>query len=118
MRQCAPARKSALISADNKTRVIGTLSLGLERLAKRAGLGVNPSFPGAYEFAGKERFSDLFPRFLDELTDGGVVMVHPGMIDDVLRARDKLVERREEEYSLLASEAFHDAMKGAGATLA
>ncbi|MBS4083122.1 MAG: ChbG/HpnK family deacetylase [Rhizobiales bacterium] len=118
VRQCAPARKSALISADNKTRVIGTLSLGLERLAKRAGLGVNPSFSGAYEFAGKERFSDLFPRFLDELTDGGVVMVHPGMIDDVLRARDKLVERREEEYSLLASEAFHDAMKGAGATLA
>jgi predicted glycoside hydrolase/deacetylase ChbG (UPF0249 family) len=118
LRQCAPARKSDLLSADNKTRVIGTLSLGLSRLAKRAGLTVNPSFSGAYEFAGKDKFADLFPRFIGELTDGGVVMVHPGIIDDVLRARDILVERREEEYFLLGSEEFHAAMKGAKATLA
>lgn len=118
VRQCAPALKSDLLSADNKTRVIGTLSLGLSRLAKRAGLAVNPSFSGAYEFAGKDKFADLFPRFIGELTEGGVVMVHPGIIDDTLRSRDILVERREEEYFLLASEQFHAAMKGAKATLA
>lgn len=118
VRQCAPAQKSDLLSADNKTRVIGTLSLGLARLAKRAGLEVNPSFSGAYDFGGSGKFADLFPRFLGELTDGGVVMVHPGFIDEVLRSRDILVERREEEYSLLASDAFHAAMKEAGAALA
>lgn len=118
VRQCAPAQKSALISADNKTRVIGALSLGLARLARKAGLAVNPSFSGAYEFGGTEKFADLFPRFLEELTGGGVVMVHPGFIDDTLRARDILVERREEEYFLLASEAFETAMKAAGAKLA
>lgn len=118
VRQCAPAKTSALLGADNKTRVIGTLSFGLSRLAKRAGLRVNSSFSGAYEFAGQEKFSDLFPRFVRELTDGGVVMVHPGFIDDILRSRDTLVERREEEYFLLGSEKFHIAMKNAGATLA
>jgi predicted glycoside hydrolase/deacetylase ChbG (UPF0249 family) len=118
VRQCAPAQKRALLTADNKTRVIGALSIALERLANRSGLKTNPSFSGAYDFGGSDRFSDLFPRFVRELTDGGVVMVHPAFIDDVLRSRDILVERREEEYSLLVSEGFHEAMKGAGATLA
>jgi predicted glycoside hydrolase/deacetylase ChbG (UPF0249 family) len=118
VRQCAPAKKAALLTADNKTRVIGALSAGLERLAKRAGLAVNPSFSGAYDYAGREKFSALFPRFLAELTDGGVVMVHPGIADDILRSRDILVERREEEYSLLGSDGFFAAMKEAGAALA
>jgi predicted glycoside hydrolase/deacetylase ChbG (UPF0249 family) len=118
VRQCAPAQKLALLTADNKTRFIGALSVALSRLAKRARLAVNPSFSGAYDFDGPEKFADLFPRFVGELTDGGVVMVHPAFVDDVLRARDILVERREEEYFLLASEQFHAAMKDAGAILA
>jgi len=118
VRQCAPARTAALIASDNKTRVIGTLSLGLSRRARRAGLLVNPSFSGAYDFGGTEKFETLFRRFVGELTDQGVVMVHPAYIDDVLRARDTLIERREEERSLLASDKFHAAMKDAEATLA
>lgn len=118
VRQCAPAMTSALISADNKTRVIGTLSLGLARLAKRYRLATNPSFSGAYDYEGREKFENLFPRFIAELTEGGVVMVHPGFIDDVLCSRDKLIDRREEERSLLASDRFHAAMKDAKATLA
>jgi predicted glycoside hydrolase/deacetylase ChbG (UPF0249 family) len=117
VRQCAPAKKLALLTADNKTRFIGALSVALERLAKRAGLAVNPSFSGAYEFAGPDKFEILFPRFIRELTDRGVVMVHPAHVDDVLRSRDTLVERREEEYAFLASGGFHDAMKSAGAVL-
>jgi predicted glycoside hydrolase/deacetylase ChbG (UPF0249 family) len=118
VRQCAPANNRMLLSADNKTRVIGLLSLNFVRLAKKLGVRVNPSFSGAYDFAGNEKFEDLFPRFVSELTDGGVVMVHPGYIDDVLRSRDKLVGRRKEEHALLASEQFHAAMKDARAALA
>jgi predicted glycoside hydrolase/deacetylase ChbG (UPF0249 family) len=118
VRQCAPAQKFTLFNADNKTRFIGALSIALARLARRAGLIVNPSFSGAYEFAGKEKFEDLFPRFVGELTDRGVVMVHPAYVDDVLRSRDILVERREEEFAFLASDKFHAAMKNAGAVLA
>lgn len=117
VRQCAPAQKRALLTADNKTRVIGALSMAFARLAQRAGLSLNPSFSGAYSFAGEEKFDDLFPRFIGELTDRGVVMVHPGFIDDTLRARDTLVERREEEYAFLNSDAFSRAMESADAIL-
>jgi predicted glycoside hydrolase/deacetylase ChbG (UPF0249 family) len=117
VRQCAPAQKLALLTADNKTRFIGALSIALERLAKRAGLAVNPSFSGAYDFDSAAKFEDLFPRFIGELTDGGVVMVHPAHVDDMLRSRDTLVERREEEYAYLAGSKFLDAMKSAEASL-
>ncbi len=118
VRQCAPARKSALLTADNKTRFLGILSLNFRRLARKAGVPVNPSFSGAYDYFGAEKFEDLLPRFLSELTDGGVMMCHPGYVDDVLRSRDILREPREAERLLLASERFPVAMKAAGATLA
>lgn len=117
VRQCAPLHKSKLLTADNKTRLIGALSIDFVRLAKRSGLITNPSFSGAYDYSGTEKFEDLFPRFVGELGNGGVMMCHPAHIDDVLRSRDILVERRKEEHSLLASEQFHVAMKAAGATL-
>ncbi len=118
VRQCAPAQKRMLLSADNKTRVIGALSLNFVRRAKKLGIRVNPSFSGAYDYAGNGKFGELLPRFLHELTDGGVMMCHPGFVDDVLRSRDLLQRRREEEHAVLESEAFHAAMKNAGAALA
>ncbi len=117
-RQCAPARKATLLRADNKTRFLGLLSLNFIRLAKKAGVPVNPSFSGAYDYAGGTRFAELFPRFLAELTDDGVMMCHPGYIDEILRSRDILREPREQEHSLLASEQFLTAMRDAGASLA
>ncbi|MBX3523472.1 MAG: ChbG/HpnK family deacetylase [Xanthobacteraceae bacterium] len=118
VRQCAPARTHTLLTADNKTRFLGLLSLRFRRLARKAGVPVNPSFSGAYDYFGSEKFDDLIPRFINELTDGGVMMCHPGYVDDVLRARDILLAPREAEYFLLASERFPIAMKAAGATLA
>lgn len=118
VRQCAPAKKRALFTADNKTRVLGILSLNFLRLAKKFGVRTNPSFSGAYNYGGAEKFADLFPRFLREVTDGGVVMCHPGFVDETLRSRDILWDAREEEYFLLASDRFHDVMNHAGASLA
>lgn len=118
VRQCAPARKGTLITADNKTRYLGVLSLHFVRLARKAGVPVNPSFSGAYDYFGAQDFATLFPRFLDELTDGGVMMCHPGYVDDVLRARDILLGPREREHSFLAGEQFAVVMAKAEATLA
>lgn len=118
VRQCAPASASTLLSADNKTRVIGALSLNFKRLAHKYGVPVNPSFSGAYDYEGREKFEDLLPRFLRELTDGGVMMCHPGFVDEVLCSRDFLRSRREEEHSLLLSDRFIGILKDAGATLA
>lgn len=118
VRQCAPASAGKLIPADNKTRVIGALSLKFRRTAQKLGIRVNPSFSGAYNYDGADSFESLLPRFVQELTDGGVMMCHPGFVDDVLRSRDPLQARREEEYFLLKSEKFHAVLDEAGATLA
>jgi predicted glycoside hydrolase/deacetylase ChbG (UPF0249 family) len=118
VRQCGPAKMRDLITADNKTRVIGALNFAFRRQAARMGLKTNPSFTGAYSFAGPDKFSGVFPRFLDELTDGGVMMCHPGFADAILRERDTLVDRRDEEYAFLAGDDFNKVMKAAGATLA
>ncbi len=118
VRQCGPAQKRTLITAGNKTRFIGALSLTFARRAKRKGMKTNPGFSGAYEFGSASKFSDLFPRFVRELPDGGVMMCHPGHADAILHERDTLVERRDEEYAFFAGEEFNDAMKAAGATLA
>ncbi len=117
VRQCAPARKSALITAGNKTRYLGVLSLNFARLARKIGVPVNPSFSGAYDYFGTQDFATLFPQFLGELTDGGVMMCHPGHIDDVLRARDILLGPREKEHAFLASERFRFVMEKAEAAL-
>ncbi len=44
--------------------------------------------------------------FLDGLPDGGLVMCHPGFVDDVLVSLDPLTHQREREYAYLAGEPF------------
>jgi len=44
--------------------------------------------------------------FLDGLPEHGVVMCHPGFVDDVLVSLDPLTTMREVEHAYLASDAF------------
>ena len=74
--------------------------------ARAAALGVrtNPAFAGTYDFADDADFAALFPRFLDGLPDGGVVMCHPGFVDAELQRLDPLTTLREREYAFLAGD--------------
>ena len=51
--------------------------------ATRAGITFNPAFAGAYNFSKKPDFGELFERFLDALPEGGLIMCHPGFVDDI-----------------------------------
>ena len=63
-------------------------------------------------------FAALFPRFLDGLPDGGVVMCHPGVVDAELRRLDPLTTLREKEYAYFAGEAFPKLLASQGISLA
>ena len=77
----------------------------------RSGLRTNPAFAGTYEFDAAARISQpLFPRFLDRLPDGSVVMCHPGFVDAELQQLDPLTTLREQEYAFLAGDAFPAAL--------
>ncbi len=118
VRQCAPARLRSMFMGGRKTMALAWFSCGFGLQARLRGLATNPAFAGAYDFSTGEDFGSLFAGFLVELPDGGVVMCHPGFVDNELRARDSLTDRREAEYAFLAGDGLPQALKQAGATLA
>jgi chitin disaccharide deacetylase len=106
IRQCG--RGASLISklGDYKGFFLDLLSRDFQRRAAAAGLRTNPAFAGTYEFNADADFAALFPRFLDRLPEGSVVMCHPGFVDAELQRLDPLTTLREREYAFLAGDSF------------
>lgn len=106
VRQCGSRLTLAESISNPKAAVLDTLSAGFRRAASREGIAFNPAFSGAYDFTAESDFGPLMDRFLDGLPEGGLVMCHPGFVDDTLRSLDPLTTQREREYECLASDAF------------
>ena len=106
VRQCGRAATAPRPWRDAKGHLLDALSRRFRRRAKKFGVRTNPGFAGTYTFHATASFADLFPGFLDGLPDGGVVMCHPGFVDDELTALDPLTGLREQEYAYLTADAF------------
>ena len=106
IRQCGRAPAAARSFRDFKAMILDRLSGGLRSRAAKAGIAFNPAFAGAYDYIGEPDFGTLLQQFLTGLPDGGLVMCHPGFVDDTLKALDPLTTQREREYEFLASERF------------
>src|ERR1700733_5427623 len=89
-----------------KALVLDALSAQFRRRAARANIVFNPGFAGAYDFARQPDFGVLMRQFLDGLPQDGVIMCHPGMVDEVLVSLDPLTDQREREYAFLGGEHF------------
>jgi hypothetical protein len=117
VRQCGRARLGRRLH-DSKALTLDILSLGFRRKAKRLGIAVNPAFAGTYAFTTRAKFSEVFPRFLSGLPDGGLIMCHPGFVDTELKALDTLTTPREREFAFFSSDAFPHLLASRGFTLA
>ena len=117
VRQCGRARGGRVLH-DAKSLVLDVLSLGFKAQAARAGLATNPAFAGAYAFTPKARFPRIFPRFLKGLPDGGLIMCHPGFVDQALQSLDPVTTLREHEFAFFNSDAFPHVLAQHGVTLA
>jgi hypothetical protein len=106
VRQCARADAAPRPLSDPKGLVLDALSRRLARLAASHGMRTNPAFAGTYSFRPGADFPALFPGFLEALPNGGLVMCHPGKVDDELRRLDPLTDLREQEYAYFGGEAF------------
>src|SRR6202007_832643 len=82
------------------------LSAQFKRKAARAELAVNPAFSGAYDYSRPPDYGALMREFLDGIPEGGVIMCHPGFVDDVLIGLDPLTRTREVEHAYLAGDEF------------
>jgi len=89
-----------------KALLLDTLSAQFRKRAARANIAFNTAFAGAYDFSRQPDFGALMQQFLDGLPDGGLVMCHPGFVDETLVSLDPLTHQREQEHAFLASEHF------------
>jgi chitin disaccharide deacetylase len=92
--------------ASPKALFLDYLSTQFKRRAARTGLKVNPAFAGAYDYSRIPDYGALMREFLDGLPEDGVVMCHPGFVDDVLISLDPLTKVREIEHAYLAGDDF------------
>jgi predicted glycoside hydrolase/deacetylase ChbG (UPF0249 family) len=104
--------------ATPKALVLDVLSSQFRKRAARAGLPFNPAFAGAYDFSAEPDFGALMQQFLDRLPEGGLVMCHPGFVDETLQNLDPLTTQREAEHAFLAGEHFPPLLKANNVTLA
>jgi len=100
-----------------KALLLDTLSATFRKRAAKIGVAFNPGFAGAYDFTKAPDFGALMARFLDGLPDGGLVMCHPGYVDEVLIDLDPFTDQREREYAYLASDDFVRLLDEKGVTL-
>ncbi|MGH6713754.1 MAG: ChbG/HpnK family deacetylase [Bradyrhizobium sp.] len=85
-----------------KALLLDVLSARFRKLAAKAGIPFNPAFAGAYDFSKAPDFGVLMGQFLDGMPEGGLVMCHPGLVDETLVSLDPLTTQRESEHAFLA----------------
>jgi predicted glycoside hydrolase/deacetylase ChbG (UPF0249 family) len=119
VRQCGRVGPMTLAEriGDRKALLLDWLSKRFVAHAAKLGVRTNPGFAGTYAFNDTADFAALFPRFLDRLPDGGVVMCHPGFVDAELRRLDPLTTLREQEYAYFAAGTFPKLLASHGVSL-
>jgi chitin disaccharide deacetylase len=106
IRQCGRDQPLVARLDSPKALVLDALSAQFRKRAARIELAFNPAFAGAYDFSKQQEFGALMRRFLQGMPQGGVVMCHPGFVDDILISLDPFTFQREREYEFLRSERF------------
>jgi predicted glycoside hydrolase/deacetylase ChbG (UPF0249 family) len=89
-----------------KALLLDVLSAQFRRRAAARGIAFNPGFAGAYDFSKTADFGDKMRGFFEQTPAGGLVMCHPGFVDDTLIGLDPLTHQREREHAFLASDDF------------
>ncbi len=89
-----------------KALVLDVLSAQFRKRATASGIAFNPAFAGAYDFSKAPDFGGLMGEFLDGLPADGLVMCHPGFVDETLQSLDPLTTQREAEHAYLAGDRF------------
>ncbi|MGA7071411.1 ChbG/HpnK family deacetylase [Bradyrhizobium sp.] len=117
IRQCGRDRPWMQRLDSPKALVLDILSAQFRRRATRAELTFNPAFAGAYDFSKEPEFGALMRQFLRGMPEAGVVMCHPGIVDDVLISLDPLTTQREREYEFFRGEHFLPLLAASEVTL-
>ena len=100
-----------------KALVLDVLSAQFRKRAAAAGIPFNPAFAGAYDFTKSPDFGELMRQFIEGMPEGGLVMCHPGFVDETLESLDPLTTQREAEHAYLAGAQFPPLLAANNVTL-
>ncbi len=117
VRQCRRSLPVAKRLGNPKALFLDALSTTFQRKCERKNISFNSGFAGAYDFAKQSDFRSLMQGFLDGLPEAGLIMCHPGFVDEILIGLDPLTHQREREYAYLASDAFMELLAMNNVTL-
>lgn len=117
VRQCGRSLPLAQRLNNPKALLLDALSDTFRKTSTRAGIAFNPGFAGAYDMVRGGEFSTAMQRFLDGLPDGGLVMCHPGFVDETLVSVDNVTHQREREFAFLVGDDFPQLLSASNVTL-
>lgn len=117
VRQCGRSLPLARRLNNPKALLLDVLSDTFRRKSARAGVAFNPGFDGAYDMVRGGEFGTAMQGFLGGLPDGGLVMCHPGFIDEMLVSVDNVTHQREREFAFLAGDDFPRLLDASNVTL-
>jgi predicted glycoside hydrolase/deacetylase ChbG (UPF0249 family) len=64
----------------------------------------NQSFSGIYDFKDAEEYASIFPSFIQNAREGGLIMCHPGLENSA--EKDEIRYARQQEYRFISSDEF------------
>jgi predicted glycoside hydrolase/deacetylase ChbG (UPF0249 family) len=99
-----PLRWSDFVFDFKKLIIVGSGTVGLERMLNQKHIPHNSSFSGIYSFQKSQDYSQVFVTFLRKVGSGGIVMCHPGLPST--NPTDSIAAARYKEYKYLASGQF------------
>ena len=117
VRQCGRNLPLSQRLGNPKALLLDTLSETFRRKAAHEGVAFNTGFAGAYDMVRGGDFSAAMQEFLAGLPDGGLVMCHPGYVDEILIGLDNVTHQRERELAFLNSDAFPQLLAETNVTL-
>lgn len=117
VRQCGRNLPLSQRLSNPKALLLDTLSETFRRKAAHEGVAFNTGFAGAYDMVRGGDFSAAMQEFLAGLPDGGLVMCHPGYVDEILIGLDNVTHQRERELAFLNSDAFPQLLAETNVTL-
>jgi len=117
VRQCGRSLPLAQRLDRPKALLLDVLSDTFRRKCARAGVAFNPGFAGAYDMVRGGEFGTAMHGFLGDLPDGGLIMCHPGFVDEMLVSVDNVTHQREREFAFLAGDDFPRLLGASNVTL-
>lgn len=86
----------------------------LKKLLAKESIPHNITFSGSYDFSDAKKYAKIFPQFLKQIRNQGIIMCHPGLQGSI--ESDIMAKARYFEYQFFQSDLFIEQCKKANVT--